>query len=282
MPDVIESMELDVPKLVVSRWQGIDQNEHSFEIVGNYHIVAIFLQPSHFSLWLGRTFLPHQKAEPGFIHITPPGLPARIVYSEPYHVLHLHIPNSLLLESLDWSNEQGAADSIILRNSLAVQCALLQRLGDALSSIDGIASNDGLFADFLSAAIVARLLDLRGDVALPAKPKTPALPDWRLKRALEFIETRLDAPVSLADVAGAAGLSRMHFAAQFRAATGFRPHEYMLRRRVEKAQTMLATTGMPIAQLALAVGFSTQAHFTVVFKRFSGLTPDRWRQNHHM
>jgi AraC family transcriptional regulator len=37
---------------------------------------------------------------------------------------------------------------------------------------------------------------------------------------------------------------------------------------------------MPIAELALAVGFGSQAHFTVVFKRFSGLTPLRWRQSH--
>ena len=72
----------------------------------------------------------------------------------------------------------------------------------------------------------------------------------------------------------------MHFAAQFRAATGVRPHEYLVRRRIAKAQTMLATTEMPIAELALAVGFGSQAHFTVVFKRFSGLTPLRWRQSH--
>ncbi len=68
--------------------------------------------------------------------------------------------------------------------------------------------------------------------------------DWRLKLALEYIEPNLDSPVAITDVASAAGLSSMHFAAQFRAATGFRPHEYMLRRSVEKAQTMLASTAM--------------------------------------
>ncbi|MEJ0042601.1 MAG: helix-turn-helix domain-containing protein [Rhizomicrobium sp.] len=43
---------------------------------------------------------------------------------------------------------------------------------------------------------------------------------------------------------------------------------------------MLATTDTSIAELALAIGFSSQAHFTVVFKRFSGLTPRRWRLSH--
>ncbi|WPP03984.1 helix-turn-helix transcriptional regulator [Methylocella tundrae] len=72
----------------------------------------------------------------------------------------------------------------------------------------------------------------------------------------------------------------MHFAAQFRAATGVRPHEHLVRRRIAKAQIMLETTDVPIAGLALTIGFSSQAHFTVVFKRLSGLAPLRWRQVH--
>ena len=47
----------------------------------------------------------------------------------------------------------------------------------------------------------------------------------------------------------------MHFAAQFRAATGLRPHQYLLRRRIERAQQLLIETGMPIVDVALSVGF---------------------------
>jgi AraC family transcriptional regulator len=181
--------------------------------------------------------------------------------------------------------------------------ALLQKLGTTLTSIADIEGPNGsLFADFLSLAIITHLLGLYGEISpsttrrgacfCVARPLpnigehrkgsmlawTSALSKWRLKRAVEFIETHLDSPVALADVA--AGLSCMHFAAQFRAATGVRPHEYLIRRRIAKAQTMLATTDMPIAELALTVGFSSQAHFTVVFKRLSGLTPLRWRRVH--
>jgi transcriptional regulator GlxA family with amidase domain len=72
----------------------------------------------------------------------------------------------------------------------------------------------------------------------------------------------------------------MHFAAQFRAATGLRPHEYMLRIRIEKAQAMLATSAMPIVEVALTCGFASQAHFTTAFRRVAGLTPNRWRQRY--
>jgi AraC family transcriptional regulator len=84
--------------------------------------------------------------------------------------------------------------------------------------------------------------------------------------------------LSLSDLAAAAGLSRMHFAAQFRAATGSSPHEYLLCRRIEVAKTLLSETDTPLVQVALDVGFLAQAHFTTVFKRLTGDTPARWRR----
>ena len=58
----------------------------------------------------------------------------------------------------------------------------------------------------------------------------------------------------------------MHFAAQFRAATGYRPHEYLLLCRIERAKAMLLQQNTPIVEVALSVGFKSQAHFSTVFK----------------
>jgi transcriptional regulator GlxA family with amidase domain len=85
-------------------------------------------------------------------------------------------------------------------------------------------------------------------------------------------------PISLADIANAAGLSRMHFAAQFRVATGVRPHEYLLQRRIERAQQLLLNSRLPLVEIAFDVGFKTQAHFTTVFAQLVGETPKVWRQ----
>ena len=60
----------------------------------------------------------------------------------------------------------------------------------------------------------------------------------------------------------------MYFAAQFRAATGCRPHECILRKRIERAQQMLRDTAEPLVRIALTVGFQSHAHFSTVFKRF--------------
>jgi transcriptional regulator GlxA family with amidase domain len=88
----------------------------------------------------------------------------------------------------------------------------------------------------------------------------------------------LGEPISLADIATATGLSRMHFAAQFRVATGMRPHEYLLLRRIERAQELLLNSHLPLVDIAFDVGFKTQAHFTTVFTRLVGETPNVWRR----
>jgi transcriptional regulator GlxA family with amidase domain len=69
----------------------------------------------------------------------------------------------------------------------------------------------------------------------------------------------------------------MHFAAQFRLATGFTPYAYLRRRRVEFAQKLLLESDLPLVQIALACGFSTQSHFSSAFKQIVGDSPRWWR-----
>jgi AraC family transcriptional regulator len=128
-----------------------------------------------------------------------------------------------------------------------------------------------------AAEAIARELAMH--LARPELPraKVNALPKWRLRRVEQHIAAHFERSISLSELAGIAGLSRMHFAAQFRAATGYRPREFLLNHRIEQAKSLLTTTERPLAEIALAVGFSTQAHFSTVFKRISGETPARWR-----
>jgi AraC family transcriptional regulator len=115
----------------------------------------------------------------------------------------------------------------------------------------------------------------------PTVRKPSALAKWRLARTVDYVEAHLNRPVRLADIAASAGLSAMHFAAQFRAATGYRPREYLQHRRIARAQHLLSTSGRSLADVALDVGFQTQAHFTTIFKRVTGETPAKWRASNY-
>ncbi|GGF51556.1 hypothetical protein GCM10007301_08780 [Azorhizobium oxalatiphilum] len=175
------------------------------------------------------------------------------------------------------SRDAAAQDQVILD--------LKQALSVAERNESGFG---GLYADALRLAIVTRVLGLRQsagnapelvapEATSPRVRTMSSLPKWRLKRVVAYMDENLAESVTLAGMAAAAGLSRMHFAAQFRIATGLRPHEFLLRRRIECAQKLMCETRDSLVQIALDAGFQTQAHFTTVFRRFVGETPHRWR-----
>lgn len=276
LPDSLVGNNVQNLKLLVTRWRGDSPHEQTSENTGDYHLLSISLQPAKFSLLLGKAQFPNQQVIRGTIQLTRPALPARIVYHSAYDTLHLFIQNSLLKECFAWSYGKPTTGDIVLRDPEFSHDPLIEQVGVALLSCD---SHDALCADALSLTIVARLLKLYAERPISAaERKVAALPNWRLRRALDYIESRFDANVSLAELAQVAGLSRMHFAAQFRKATGLRPHEYLLRCRVERAKIKLATSSLPIVEVALTAGFSSQSRFTDVFKHFTGLTPRRWRE----
>jgi AraC-like DNA-binding protein len=165
---------------------------------------------------------------------------------------------------------------------------LSDALADARQAYDHHA---GIRADALGLAVAIRLLGLQeengssiGDEgfahAPPAGRPIGGLQKWRLRRVAEYVDSHLSKKITLSDLAAVAGLSRMHFASQFRIATGLRPHEYLLRKRIRRADELLRHTTMTIVEVALSVGFQTQAHFTTVFKRIVGSTPAQWRNTH--
>jgi AraC family transcriptional regulator len=129
-------------------------------------------------------------------------------------------------------------------------------------------------------ALVASLVEtlVPASPAYTCRSAVPGLSNRRLMRVLAHIDAHIGEPITLANLATTAGLSRMYFARQFRASTGIRPHEYVLRRRIERAQQLLTATSGALVDIGLSVGFQTQAHFTTVFKKIVGNTPRRWRR----
>jgi AraC family transcriptional regulator len=162
------------------------------------------------------------------------------------------------------------------------QDPVIKRLADALAATEAAHDlHSAICADALRLAILTRQFSRRSETGASAENaagrNVRSLQKWRLKRVLQYVDEHLGAKITLQDLAMVAGLSRMHFAAQFRAAIGMRPHEYLLKRRIERAEELLKRAEVSLVQIALAVGFQTQAHFTTVFKRFAGDTPYQWR-----
>jgi AraC family transcriptional regulator len=267
-------------RLLAARWRSFDERVREAAAVTpeDCHVIGITLRGMDVRLSVaGRTVL-DGGAMPGTPLVAGPGEPARCLFRGPCDELHLFASNDLIAEC---AGDLPGHPSAELAGRLApTRDPLVERLAWTLLGAEDIGGPIGrLYIDCIGIAIIARLLGATGRGVSDGAAKPSALPRWRLKRALEYVDAHLDEAVSLADLAAAAGLTRMHFAAQFRAATGLRPHEYLLRRRIERAQQMLVGTDLPVVEVALSVGFQTQSHFTTVFKRFAGQPPLAWRQS---
>jgi transcriptional regulator GlxA family with amidase domain len=98
-----------------------------------------------------------------------------------------------------------------------------------------------------------------------------------LLRAKDFADARYDEPLTVADLARAAGLSPAHFSREFRRTFGESPHAYLLTRRLERAAAMLRTTDRSIADICLSVGLVSIGSFTTSFTRMFGTPPAAYR-----
>jgi AraC family transcriptional regulator len=99
----------------------------------------------------------------------------------------------------------------------------------------------------------------------------------RLHQADSLIEAGLPGPLYVEDIARRLGLSAGFFTRAFKAATGKTPHDYIIDRRLAQARKLIATLDMPLASVALACGFTSQAHMTSQFRRRLGITPAIFR-----
>jgi AraC-like DNA-binding protein len=115
----------------------------------------------------------------------------------------------------------------------------------------------------------------------PASQERGGLSSGTMRRVREYVESHLSESIELAELAAIAGLSMFHFSRQFKQSTGVTPHTYLVRRRVERSQEMLARTQLPVAAIALAVGFSDQSHLARHFRQMLGTTPREFRRSQH-
>jgi AraC family transcriptional regulator len=93
----------------------------------------------------------------------------------------------------------------------------------------------------------------------------------------DHIDLNFHQKLRLVELAKIAGLSPWHFIRRFKVTAGRTPHQYIIEKRICAAKHLLENTTASLVEIAYDVGFSSQAHFTVVFRDFVGTTPRAYR-----
>ena len=118
---------------------------------------------------------------------------------------------------------------------------------------------------------------MQGLEAPPSAPRVGGLPPHKLNKVLDYIDSGLSRSIGVRDLAATVHMSPFHFARMFRQTTGRPPHAYITAKRIDQAKHLLANTNLRIVEVAVSVGYQTQAHFTGVFHKFVGVTPRVYR-----
>jgi AraC family transcriptional regulator len=173
---------------------------------------------------------------------------------------------------------QAGSGSCPLRSGLG---RLMAALGDVL---DGDPGTPNVLGNRLREIrerfrAVSCVIDVR-----PAESHGPAgiirsgLAPKHIRSVAAFIDVHLNTKIKVADLSRLTGQSSSHFSRAFRQSFGEPPHKYVVRRRVERGQSLMLSTEYSLARIADECGFADQSHLTRVFRTIVGENPYAWRR----
>lgn len=266
----------------VTNWDGIIIEQHrlapseSPEISLHHHSISIMLGQVYQIDWrlAGGKFQTSQMRV-GEIGFTPSYIPTQARWFQDVEFLLISLDDSLIQKAvaseIDCSNisfipQRGVPDAQIFHLGMALKAEL--EAGCPTSKI---------FVDSIASALATRLVTHYSDKrTLPTHATN--LAQQQLRSVTDYINDNLELDLSLASLAALVDMSPYSFIRSFKSALGVTPHQYIIEQRMELAKFLLSHTQLPIVEIALRAGCSSQSNFTVLFRKQVGMTPKAYRE----
>lgn len=221
--------------------------------------------------------LRRKTIETGDMHINAADRPLFQRWSISPNILVVAADSDLVRRTLNGAFGSAGTD---LPTMIGQKDAVIDQLGklyEAELANGGV--NGRLYADGLTTALIVHLFRNYGQHRHLVRPIAGGLSPTALRRIIEYIEAHLSEEIALAELAALAGLSTHYFGQAFKASVGMPPHRYLINRRIHRAKELLLGGQRSPAEIAVAVGFSSQSHMTFNFRRLAGTTPTRFRRD---
>ena len=205
------------------------------------------------------------------------GTGARYVWTEPHEASMTCIDPALVRRA---AAETGLAnpDRIEIESTFEERDPVCAHLVLALQAEAEQEPHAGqsLVIESITSALAGRLLARHTTLGARSQRVRGGLEPRALRRVRAYIDENVGRPISLEDLANVAGVSRFHFARQFRASTGESPMGFVLRARIERGKVRLRERDVTVSRIATELGFADQSHFTRTFRRLVGTSPKRF------
>lgn len=259
--------------VTVSFWDVEEIEEYRIPAMGEL-LVGLHTGGGPVRSRLGRSWSPPSAV--GSLHLVPPSAETAWSVHGSIRFISVHVGDARLRGLADRSDEAAASMSRLDFRYAFNDPFVASVVTELFAELRDPREQGSLYVDLLADTLLVHVLRSESP-ALVAMPRG-GLSSAALRLVRDRIEARLGESLTIEELAREAGLSRFHFARAFKKATGLPPHRYVTLRRVERAKGLLRHSDLPLADVALEVGFSNQAHFTDRFHRLTGSTPNGYRQ----
>jgi len=203
-------------------------------------------------------------------------------WTAPIDVAHVYLPATVMTRVAADMLDKPIAE-VRLHDLLRTQDATLSAIVQTMArEAGGDTIGGALYAEALGVQLAVHLLRHYASVDFIDHSADGQLSAALRRRLEEFVEARLDQPLSLEELAAVAGMGIWSFCKRFKASFQTSPHSYIVDRRLERARHLLAHSTLALKAVAAECGFADQAHLTRAMRARLGCTPAvmRQRQTH--
>ncbi|MBP0595698.1 helix-turn-helix transcriptional regulator [Paraburkholderia sp. LEh10] len=222
-------------------------------------------------------FAPSEPCRPGWCYLLDLSAGPTCRLDTPFDNIRLYI-SQMTIDELAYQNGRRRTQGLIQTGFGACDPILFHMSQVCLPVLENPGSASALFVDQVALAVCEHVVTRYGRQESSRHQRRTGLAPWQMRRIVDFLEANLGANPSILDLARQCELSASYFAEAFRQSTGVSPHQWLLRRRIERAKSMLRNTDSSLASIALDCGFFDQSHFSRVFARLQGCAPKDWRR----
>ncbi|NML62643.1 helix-turn-helix transcriptional regulator [Massilia sp. RP-1-19] len=213
-------------------------------------------------------------AMPGNVTLDPRGMESKWSWDKPGAVAIVRIPPTLLLDAAESALKAPPA-AIELPNCFGRKDVFVERIItlflDELRAPPHPAQT--YITQALSSALACHIVCRFNSQGLPVQPVPVDMHTRAVQRVKDYIQENLEQHITLDTLASLANVSRFHFARMFRQSAGVSAMTFLERARMARAQALIRVGGIPLAQVAMLVGYADQSYFTRRFRLHVGVTP---------
>lgn len=277
LPDapVLDRRVAGLVPATIRRWRGISPEIDQASL--DQHFVSVHLGGPKRLQRRGEGHTLSRDVPVGAHSIVPAGSSFRWNTQGPVDFAHIYFERSAVEHVVAHAFDRDPAH-VSLREGLGVDDPLIGSLAAALLAELGGDVHQAYLDDLLH-LLLCRVLRLHSNAREAAVRARHVLAPYRLRRAVDFIDANLAGPIGVAEIADAGGISRFHFSRAFRQTTGKAPYAFLLDRRLTAAKTLLIGETTSLTAIAQRCGFASLSQFSRMFKRETGVTPSRFRDN---